>query len=427
MSVVDWVWLQSVLGYGCRRFHAVLDRFLDAHTVFTSRNSEQIRALKLPVQVMNRLREPDRYATAQKTVEKCNANGIRIIPYDSPEYPPLLRNIEDPPVVLYATGILPDFTKLCCVAMVGTRRATEYGIRAAFSLSYRLARSGCLPVSGIADGIDQASHFGAMAAKTPTVAILPSGHGNQYNSRRQPLLDAVLANGGCLLSELPPGAFLQQNTFPLRNRLLSGVSEATVVIQAPGHSGALLTAGSALQQGRELFVVPGLPGDDAFAGSYTLIRDGATPVFHARDIIDALPDIYSLDAARAFSEDGALSAAYRRAYHNSGNMKPSEHKTTYASKEPKKTTPNKKREPAPSLSNTKKETVQKFPNEERELPPDLPKTAAEVYRAIPADGGYVDMLVERTGLDSSKVLSAITELEIYGLIDPAPGGKYIPL
>lgn len=401
MSVVYWVWLQSVLGYGSRRLHTVLDTFADAHTVYRLRDSAQMRALRLPMRVMQQLKDPACFAVATQRVEACNENGIRIIPYNSPAYPPQLHNIEDPPAVLYATGALPDFAALCSVAMVGTRRATEYGKRAAFSLAYRLARAGCMLVSGIAGGIDQAVHFGAMAAKAPTIAFLPCGHGQQYLAGKQKLLDSILANGGCLLSELPPGTAMPRNAFPLRNRLLAGVAEATVVVQAPERSGALLTAGSALQQGRELFVVPGLPGDAAFAGSHALIRDGATPVFHARDVLEALPASYSLDAARAFAADTDLAAAYRRIYQHSRNMQPERHKTAPAAQNEKRTVPSEKREPPPGLS----------------------PAAAAVYSALSADGAYADTLVEQTGLGSGSVLSAITELEIYGLVRSAPGGK----
>lgn len=402
MSVVYWIWLQSVLGYGSRRLHTVLEAFSDAQTLYRQRCTAQMRALRLPVQVVQRLTDPACFNAAAEAVETCNVRGVQIIPYNSPDYPSRLRDLENPPAVLYATGTLPAFSSACGVAMVGTRRATDYGNRAAFSLAYRLARAGCLPVSGMAGGIDHSVHFGARAAEAPTVAFLPCGHGQSYLKKKQPLLEAVLAGGGCLLSELPPGAAMPRNAFQLRNRLIAGVAEAVVVIQAPEHSGALITAGYALQQGKELFVVPGLPGDASFAGAHALIRDGATPVFHARDVLEALPPVFALDMARAFAKDVDLSSAYRRAYAHSEKLTPAGHKT------------------APAAQNEKRNASPEKPA----APAELSATAAAVYRVFSPAGEYVDTLVEKTGLGSGSVLSAITELEIYGLIRSAAGGKY---
>lgn len=402
MTALYWVWLQSVLGYGSAALHTVLDHFPDAQEFYRQRNSESIRELHLPIRVMQRLHEETKLS-AIETIERCNAWGVKIIPYNSPAYPPQLREISNPPAVLYATGKLPDYSHFCGVAMVGTRRATEYGKRAAFSLAYRLARAGCVPVSGIAVGIDQAIHLGSLAAERATVAFLPCGHGNTYLYKRQGLLREILNAGGCLLSELPPSTPLPRNAFHLRNRLISGMAEAVVVVQAPARSGALITANCALRQGKEIFAVTGLPSDPTFAGSYALVRDGATPVFHARDVLEALPSSFNLDIQGAFAKEAVPTTAYYRAYSKTEIPQP--------------------------VENKRPEKIEKqAPRPEKRSPSDgLSETATAVYYAIGAEGDYIDTLVEKTGFNSGRVLSAVTELEIFGLIRSAAGGKYIVL
>lgn len=287
--------------------------------------------------------------------------------------------------------------------MVGTRYATEYGKRAAFSLSFRLASAGCVLISGIAGGIDKAVHLGAIAANVPTVAFLPCGHGQRYLHAKQDLLERILAGGGCLFSEWPPETVMPPNAFHLRNRLIAGMAETAVIVQAPMHSGALITAGYAAQQGKETFVVTGRPGDAAFAGSYALIKDGASPVFHARDILEALPAPFFPDMEKAFSKDVHLAALYNRAYPQTGKNAQIRNKTTPAVKNEDKTPAEKK----------------------KDLPAGISEAAAAVYRDFSPNGEYMDTLIAKTGLGSGRVLSAVTELEIYGLLQAAAGGKYV--
>lgn len=401
MSLEHWVWLSQVLGCGSRHLHTVLENFSDPADLYAQRGSEIIRKLGLPISVTQSISETTR-EDIFNIIEDCNARRIKIIPYNSPFYPECLRSISNPPPVLYATGQLDLLQKACGVAMVGTRKATEYGCKAAFSLSYRLAKAGCVPISGVADGIDKAVHLGAIAAGKATVGFLPSGHAKVRSYRKIELPNKILAAGGCLLSELPPLAEQPRLAYQLRNRLISGAAVAVVVIEAPVPSGALITAKHAIEQNKDLFAVPGRSGDSSFVGTHALIRDGATPLFEISDILGVLSDSFKLDTKEALKKTGELAAAYNRAYPKTETTTPVEHKI-------KTPAQNEKQEPA----------IKKA-----ELPKGLSATATTVYNAFSVQGDYIDKIVEKTGLGGGQVLSALTELEIFGLVKSSAGGKY---
>lgn len=399
MSLEYWVWLSLVLGYNSRYLKTVLKAFSDPKTAYVQRNSDTMRNLSLPISVMKAVSETT-LEQAFNIIEICNEYRVKIIPYNSSDYPEPLRIIDTPPTVLYATGNVPDFSLECSVAMVGTRSSTEYGCKAAFSLAYRLAKAGCLIISGFAKGIDSAVHLGALSANRPTVAFLPYGHGNKISRNKAEILKRILASGGCLLSEVPPNSAGLKNAYHLRNRLISGIASAVVVVQAPAISGALITARYATEQNKELFAVTARSGDETFAGNYKLIRDGATPLFETSDILDYLSSCYELDTRGALEKTGEILASYKREYSEKEINKQTEDNINHSNQ-----------------------------NEEQQKVADLPErlssVAVAVYNAFSIDGDYVDNLVEKTGLGSGQILSAITELEIFGLIKSAAGGKYM--
>ncbi len=402
MSLEYWVWLSLVLGYNSRHLKTVLKAFSDPKTAYRQRNSDTMRNLSLPISVMKALNETT-LEQAFSIIELCNEYRVKIIPYNSSDYPEPLRQIDTPPTVLYAVGNVPNFSLECSVAMVGTRSSTEYGRKAAFSLAYRLAKAGCLIISGFADGIDRAAHLGALSANCPTVAFLPYGHGNKNSRAKSELLNRILASRGCLLSEVPPKSVGLKNAYHLRNRLISGVAAAVVIVQAPAISGALITARCAIEQNKEIFAVTGRSGDASFAGNYKLVREGATPLFETSDILDYLSSYYELDTKAAVEKTGEILASYNREYSEKQINKKTENNINH------------------SKQNEEQQSVQKV----AELPKALSSVAAMVYNAFSIDGDYVDSLVEKTGLGSGQILSAITELEIFGLIKSAAGGKYM--
>jgi len=212
--------------------------------------------------------------------------GAHVITAASPEYPPLLKEIHNPPMVLYVWGELTTRDHHS-VSVVGSRQTSHYGLESAKKLSYQLAYAGLTIISGLARGIDTAAHQGALAAKGRTVAVLGSGLLNLYPAENRALAEKIAASGA-VISEFPMSVKPDQQTFPQRNRIVSGWSDGLLVVEAGLNSGALITAGQAADQGRSIYAVPGPIDRPTSAGSNRLIQQGAKLVMSAADIIDDL-------------------------------------------------------------------------------------------------------------------------------------------
>lgn len=213
--------------------------------------------------------------------------AIRTLALDDPAYPALLHAIPDPPPTLYVRGTLPR-RETGAVAIVGTRKATSEGMALARELGEALARRGIVIVSGLALGIDGASHEGALRGGGVTLAVLGNGVDAIYPPTHESLGRQMLASGGALISEYPPGTPSLPHHFLARNRIISGLSHAVVLVEAPIHSGSLATARHALTQGREVFVTPGPARHPHYRGSHMLVREGARLVTSAADILEDL-------------------------------------------------------------------------------------------------------------------------------------------
>jgi DNA processing protein len=224
-------------------------------------------------------------ASADRALTRATREGIRPIPWASTEYPPLLARIADPPPLLWCRGTAA-LLSLPTVAIVGSRAASPYGLEVAHQLAADLAATGVIVVSGLARGVDSASHRGALT-RGSTAAFLGSGADVIYPAEHMTLAEEI-ARRGALLTELPPGAPPRPHHFPRRNRLISGCSLAIVVVEASIRSGSLQTARLALEQGREVMAVPGTILGDRNRGSHGLLRDGAMLVEQASDVLDEL-------------------------------------------------------------------------------------------------------------------------------------------
>jgi DNA processing protein len=221
-----------------------------------------------------------------KEINKAESHGVRILTYSDPTYPRLLKEIHDPPMVLYIKGNdIPD--KKTFIAVVGSRNSTQYGQKAAENIGQGLARRGLGVVSGMARGIDSSSHWGCLEGKGFTIAVLGTGIDRIYPPTNKKLYDQI-ALTGAIFSEFPMGAPPIPNNFPMRNRIISGLSRGTVIVEATKNSGSLITASLALEQGRELFAVPGSINSFKSIGCHYLIKQGAGLVENADDILEAL-------------------------------------------------------------------------------------------------------------------------------------------
>jgi DNA processing protein len=213
--------------------------------------------------------------------------GAKVVTASSPEYPPLLKEIHNPPMVLYVWGELTSRDHHS-VSVVGSRQTSHYGLESAKKLSYQLAYAGLTIVSGLARGIDTAAHQGALAAKGRTVAVLGSGLLNLYPAENRALAEKIADGHGAVITEFPMTVKPDQQTFPQRNRIVSGWSDGLLVVEAGLNSGALITAGQAADQGRSIYAVPGQIDRPTSAGSNRLIQQGAKLVMSASDILDDL-------------------------------------------------------------------------------------------------------------------------------------------
>ena len=278
--------LAMVSGVGPRMRRVLLERLGSPEAVLAAAPS-QLRDIpgvgpKLTAKILAARSEID----AEAEIALCRQRGVAILTETSPEYPRTLREIHDPPGVLFVRGKLEPADALA-IAVVGTRHGTTYGLRQAERLAGSLARAGLTIVSGLARGIDAAAHRGALAAGGRTLAVLASGVLTVYPPEHVELAHQVIARGA-LLSEAPPRAGPHGGTFPQRNRLISGLSLGVIEVEAGDRSGALITARHAMEQGREVFAVPGRVDDRTSRGCHRLIRDGAKLVETAEDVLEEL-------------------------------------------------------------------------------------------------------------------------------------------
>lgn len=284
MSAIKyWLWLTQLPGLKNQSRYALLDHFGDPEEIYFT-DLDQLEALQLIPSGQLACLENHALETANQILAQCQQLGYHILTLQDAAYPARLRNIYDPPCVLYIRGRLPMIDEEVCVASVGTRSATPYGITCAEKLGYGLGSGGAIVVSGLARGIDTAIIRGALRSGGVTLGVLGNGLDVIYPKENRDIYDDVAASGA-LISEYPPGTSPKPGHFPVRNRILSGLCQATLVVEAPDKSGALITARSAMEQGRDVFAVPGPIDVETSRGCNHLIRDGAGLVSDGWDIL----------------------------------------------------------------------------------------------------------------------------------------------
>jgi DNA processing protein len=285
-ELVDSLRLTLVSGVGPRIRRALLDRFGTPKAVLAAARSQLREVPGVGPKLTERIAAAGDEIDVEAQIALCREHGLAILTESHPGYPRVLREIHDPPGVLFVRGRIEPQDALA-IAIVGTRHATPYGLQQAERLAGSLARAGLTIVSGLARGIDAAAHRGALAAGGRTLAILGSGVLNIYPPEHAALADEVAARGA-LLGELPPRGEPLPGTFPQRNRIISGLSLGVIVVEAGQQSGALITARLAMEQGREVFAVPGRVDSRTSHGCHRLIRDGAKLVETADDVLEEL-------------------------------------------------------------------------------------------------------------------------------------------
>lgn len=296
-----WIWLSELEGLTTKGRIRAISAFGTPEAAFMAGESE--------LKDKDGLRDEDRKALANKDltraqtiVEDCWERNIHILTMEDPLYPELLRHIPDPPVVLYYVGRFPNFDEELSIAIVGHRKPTAHGEMYARKLGYELSKAGVIVVSGCAAGIDGAAMTGALRGDAPVVGVLGCGVDVVYPKRNRRLFEDV-RDFGCLISEYPPGTPPDKWHFPVRNRIISGLSRGVIVAEAPTRSGSLITARLAAEQGRDVFAVPGSAGETLCAGSNDLLRQGAAFAETADDVIQDYLYLYPEQVHRLTEEE----------------------------------------------------------------------------------------------------------------------------
>ena len=286
--LLHWLWLANKTGISDRRKMTVLRCFQDPEDAFYAESYENVPDLTAEeLEVLSN----KSLTQAKNILAQCTDKDIRILTLLDREYPTKLKNIPDPPLVLYYKGILPDFDAVPYIGIVGTRQASPYGCVSARRMGYQIANCGGMVVSGCAKGIDTMAMEGALQASSFAVGVLGCGVDVVYPASNRWLFEE-LERRGCLISEFPPETPPAKWNFPKRNRIISGISCGVLVVEAPERSGALITARQAMEQGRDVFVIPGNIDVPSCAGSNALLRDGAGAVFSGWDILSEYQAVY---------------------------------------------------------------------------------------------------------------------------------------
>lgn len=278
-----WLWFHLLTCLTVSQKRALLEYFHDPEQLYRATESAYRTAVQLPEEGYTALSNKE-LKNARALAAECSQKRIGIVTIGDSGYPARLRQIPDAPLVLYYRGRLPNWEAYPAIGIVGTRKASGYGLQIAEKMGAQIAACGGMVVSGAADGIDSAAMKQALLQGGPVVGILGFGADVVYPASNRKLF-AQLEEKGCLISEYPPGTPGYKWNFPQRNRLISGISHGVLVVEAPERSGALITARHAMEQGREVFVVPGNINSDTSAGSNNLLREGAMAVFEGYDIL----------------------------------------------------------------------------------------------------------------------------------------------
>ncbi|MEN2776561.1 DNA-processing protein DprA [Acetivibrio clariflavus] len=280
-----WVWLGSVPGVGAVKSKKLLEYFIDPYNIFTAKEMELASLSFLTKTDIANLLNKDYKEEVNKHIENIIDNNIKIITIEDEDYPKYLKNIYDPPIILYMKGSIQKDDKY--LAVVGSRRATSYGLNMAEVISRELSKCGITIVSGMARGIDTYAHKGVLSARGRTVAVLGCGLDIVYPYENKKLMQGIIENGACI-SEYLPGTKPLAGNFPARNRIISGMSMGVIVIEAGEKSGSLITANFALEQGREVFALPGNVNSINSTGTNKLIKEGAKMVTSLDDILEEI-------------------------------------------------------------------------------------------------------------------------------------------
>ncbi len=446
-DMLFWIWLSEALGAAGRDFCTLIKLYDSPYDLFHADDEELERIEGISDRTKAKLSNKD-LQVATDILDRCERLGIGVLPYSHEHYPSALRELREPPVLLYYRGELFDMNSTLSVGMVGTRKMSAYGMKSAYKIAYELASVGVTIVSGMAAGIDGVSSAAALAAGGKTVAFLGCGLDVVYPKHHKPLMDAI-ASDGVLFSEYPPATRPNHYHFPVRNRLISGVSQGTVVVEAGIGSGSLITARDAIVQGRDVFALPANVGSRGAEGTNGLLRDGANLVLGSEDILRPYQYVYakslrmellpkakeqSMADLHYLQRLGVIELAQTKQQNPNETLRAAAHEEKRTSR--KATAKPKKTADEPTLSIDKKEPRAEAKVQAGDTPRKKPSDALlssmtpvqlAVLEAIPDDRAVSGDFISGLDYPYGEAIAALTMLEIMGVIQKLPGGLYIRL
>ena len=412
---LSWIELSECLGARSPLFRPLLEAFQTPEAILEA-GADEIREVTpgIGAGTLSAITRHRHLPRAKEIEYYCHNTGVHVYPYDHECYPAVFRELSDPPVLIYCKGALPNMERCAKVGVVGMRDADAYGELVAYKLSFEMAAAGAVIVSGMADGIDGIATAGAIAAGGRVISVLGCGIDLTYPAHHTKLRAESIENGA-VITEYAPGTPPNGYNFPVRNRLISALSDAVLVVEAPEKSGSLITARYALLQGRALFAVPGDVTSPRSVGSNLLLQAGARPALCAEDVLHSLLPRYhtslslsEMQLAQQYSE--LRPEVFRRFGIRSAAQKEKRRREREEFVRPHAAAPK----------------ARKLDKADDAAAPDqsvLTQRQREIYRLMPTGRFTVDALVDR-GVSVAEAVSALTVFEVHGLLNSIPGGFY---
>lgn len=386
-----WIWLSNA-ELSVRTKAALMEHYGDAETAFFAPAGEFAHIEGVSRADAAILERRDMSDTA-RIIEECQAQGLSVISYQDSAYPSRLRNIYAPPPVLYVKGRLPAVDDNAVIAVVGTRKATPYGLKMARTIAGEIVRCGGIVISGLTYGIDAAAAEGALNAGGICVGVLGTAHQDDAG-----VLYAGVAERGAVISEYAPGSPAQRSFFRDRNRITAGLSVGAVAVEAPEKSGTRLFVAEAAAQGKEIFAVPGNADAKMSAGTIDMLKDGAKPVTCGWDVVSEFEYLFPGKLRKAPASRGEMRRIEAESVENAPVLQ----------KETKKV--------------IDKENGRRYIDLKDQLR-DLSETQLKIITAVDNGGTHIDDIIETTGLGTATVLAQLTVLEIKGYIRREAGRR----
>lgn len=444
-DVIYWIWLALALDYAPRALKPLLEKLGNAKGIYEASSDLYAGIEGLSAKEKEHLAIKD-LSGAEKIATFCMQNNVRVIKYSDEEYPVLLREIADPPAVLYLEGTLPDWNRRLCIGVIGSRAMTFYGAESTFDIAYDLARMGCITVSGMAFGVDGMCAASTLEAKGTTVAVLGSGIDVIYPSAHLHLHECILKNGGAVITEFTPGERPDGFHFPIRNRIISGLSRAVIVVEGEAGSGSLITARRAASQGRAVFAIPSHIARSNSEGPLLLLKHKKADILTcADDIYDAYREEYLpyLNAFKLLEERRTDAEAVIERYRvccgkPKKKMSPSVERELEEKKQEKKSvvskisnairnwtreTPDPLKEQEKLEKRSQKEILEK----ELEFMRKMDEIEQKIYKQMPYGAEVEPDAVILGDMTPEEISGIMTEMELKGYIFTTLGGKYTKL